>query len=917
MSLMKKLPLVLLSTALALSMVACSDPTPPPVVEPTTASLNLTLNGVPAAPVKVLNAAGDIKFDGTVTGSKTIADLPRDKYTVTGGAVSNLIAPAPQTADLSAGNGTVTLNYLASPVSTTADLTVAVTGVPAAPVKITDAAGAVKFDGPVTGSKTLSALPRGKYTVTGGAVADFAPPATQTADLSAGNGAATLNYLALAGQAVVLDKIQGTLSDPLAKGNRMGVLLSDRSVLSMATVSMDGTISLPLLVPPTSELSPFLPSAGSSCTYIGTSTGNSGGVFAANPVLYSAQGDLIGNVYETPVGTVGSVFLVRLYSATSQSYQGTVTCSTPAFSNRFNVLLVAGWNALLYSVDPQGNVGISSAPADTRVQLNLDKRTEAVYIQLSTKALALKAGESTTIDADFFQTGGISGKIDLSTNVPGVTVEPATITLAPLGTQSLRQRSVLDAVHLNVPGMHALGLGAQRLTTKLTIKAAADAGAFNNTMFVIAKQGVNEVGRVGVSLNLSAPGVQASIENSYTGLNVAQGETASLNVRLDSVGDFSGPVIISLAGLPSGVTSVSKTVQVAPGVSQGISLPLTADVAAELGQFKLTLITDKKNYLGYASEITLNVQPSRVVVAAQNTKLLTAGEGIWVIGSETYDSTIQKYVIPVSRLVNGISKTTLQTDGGFSFLSSPIGELIGFKSVYDSATGQSSGLVRTFHDDGTINDVKTEQEIGYAKGYYSSPEATVDNQGNIWFVGNNNFYKYTNDGKITQLDSGHSYVGIQHLINISDDGKFIFIRTSQYDNSSDLVRINVAGGVTEHLGAAPNGFSASVIANDGVIWGVLGNEGKLTRMNTDGSTTSYTTFSVNKIIGFDKLSQNVIWTYYGGTISKITLSTQTSKNVNFGSIWTNDGVITLGGGMDFVYSYYSGVSSTYYLSHLK
>ena len=106
-----------LSVATSVFLAACTSPTPPGppvVVEQTTYDLGITVTGVASAPVTVLNAAGEIKFDATVTGSKTLSALPKGKYTVTGGAVANFAAPAAQTADLSAGNGAVTLAYTAA-----------------------------------------------------------------------------------------------------------------------------------------------------------------------------------------------------------------------------------------------------------------------------------------------------------------------------------------------------------------------------------------------------------------------------------------------------------------------------------------------------------------------------------------------------------------------------------------------------------------------------------------------------------------------------------------------------------------------------------------------------------------------------------------------------------------------------------
>ena len=104
MSHIKTPQMFFLSLATGVLLAACNPsapPGPPVVAEQPTYDLGITVTGVAGAPVKVLNAAGEIKFDATVTGSKTLSALPKGKYTVTGGAVANFAAPATQTADLS------------------------------------------------------------------------------------------------------------------------------------------------------------------------------------------------------------------------------------------------------------------------------------------------------------------------------------------------------------------------------------------------------------------------------------------------------------------------------------------------------------------------------------------------------------------------------------------------------------------------------------------------------------------------------------------------------------------------------------------------------------------------------------------------------------------------------------------------
>ena len=427
---------------------------------------------------------------------------------------------------LVACNGPVSPVVIEPPVvveQTAFNLGITVMGATGASVRVLNAAGEIKFNDTVTGSKTLSALPKGKYTVTGGAVANFTAPAAQTADLSAGNDSVTLTYTAAAGQALALDKIQGTLSDPLARGNKIGVFLAN-SVLTSVLVGSDGSVSLPLTTPPASELFPFLPPAGSNCTYTGTGSANTGKTFFASDLaVYSPQGDVIGAVIETPVGGSGTSTLIHVYADSAQTYKGTVKCVTPSstFSYRIDLQMVAGWNALISDGTASSDFTFVTAPAGTRVQLNLDKLAASVDIVLATPSLTLTAGQSVTTNATIYQVGGLSGKIDLSTDVAGVSVEPASVTLPVLGTQSVRGQSLFDILALTSHGLRPLKVGAQRVNTVMTFKASADAKGFTGTMTLLAKQNSQVVGQTNVGLSLTAPAVSVNFQNNQFVISLA------------------------------------------------------------------------------------------------------------------------------------------------------------------------------------------------------------------------------------------------------------------------------------------------------------------------------------------------------------------------------------------------------------
>jgi len=542
-------------------------------------------------------------------------------------------------------------------VVNTSDLNITVTGVNSAPVKVTNAAGDVKFNDTVTGSKTITALPKDKYTVTGAAIANFVAPAPVTADLSSGNGSATLTYTPLTGQVLALDKVQGTFGDPLAKGGVLGVFLS-QSILTSANVSADGSVTLPLTTPPASELYSFLPPAGSNCSYTGTGAGNTGKIYDADLGLFSSQGDYLGDVLEVPQGSSTAV-LLHTYANSAQTYQGTITCANPSVRYVLNLQMATGWNALILDGDSNGNYTMTSAPADTRVRLELKKATAAVSMSLDTPSLTIKAGESVTANATFYQDGGISGKIDLSTDVPGLTIEPASVTLPALGTQNVKTRSLMDRVAITAQGPRPLKVGTQKLTTVLTFKAAADASSFNGSMNLIAKQGNSTVGKLPVALSLIVPSISAALP-SGSSVTVERYQSVPLTIQITGQGFYKGAVQLALTGLPTGMTATTATVTFTGNTyteQQSAQIVLTASGNAAVGSQNAQLTVTGG---GKTTTSALTVQ---VPTPAYAISFPTSNSGYLYQGqSKSIDFTLQSvrgFSGPVTLKVQGLPQGVL------------------------------------------------------------------------------------------------------------------------------------------------------------------------------------------------------------------------------------------------------------------
>lgn len=801
---------------------------------------------------------------------------------------------------------------------TTFNLGITVMGATGAPVRVLNAAGEIKFNDTITGSKTLSALPKGKYTVTGGAVANFTAPAAQTADLSAGNDSVTLTYTAAAGQALALDKIQGTLSDPLAPGNTLNVFFGN-SVLASSKVGADGSVSLSLTAPPPASLNPFLPPAGSSCSYTGAL--NAGKVFVTdNVILNGSQGDAIGVVTERPVGGSSAASVLHAYADIAQNNQGTIACpgSSPV---KVDVRLLPGWNVLIVDKDAGGTVTVVTASPDIRVQLELNKFPANVRIVLDAPSLTLKAGESVTVMATIFQRGGLSGKIDLSTDVPGVSVEPASVTLPVLGIQSVRGQSLFDSLALTSHGFSPLKVGTQRLDTLLTFKAAADAKGFTGTMTLLAKQNSQVVGQVGLELRLTAPGVSASFVNAYSGVSVARNETASVRIQVESVNGFSGPVTLGLSGLPVGVTAASRTVQVAPGVSTSADLEVTASDTAALGTVNVQIKADKVIASSSTIQTALTVLTARTKLNGNTSGIYSAKRGVWVVGPSTFGGSSQGlpiYFYPVTRYLDGVEQVTLKIEGNVQFSSGPTGNLLAFISNYDLISNMSRYVFRTIYDDGTSQDVVV------AQAFSPSPSGFIaDNQDRMWFIDVNSsnyvgkLSRINRDGSINVIDSSRLYASFANL-KMSNDGKVLIVRNKNISGSTFVISINTTTDIISEIQSGVVDSISFAVENNSGLWGTLGSN--LQKYNIDGTTSTFTNIRAINIIGFDRFDPNILWFTHFGFISKFEVSTsKVMDTVVTDSSGDNSYSVLPDGGLGYKYSVYDNKTLTYnyYLSQLK
>ncbi|GGR05497.1 hypothetical protein [Deinococcus ruber] len=710
------------------------------------------------------------------------------------------------------------------------------------------------------------------------------------------------------GTPLVLDHIQGTLSDTLAAGLKIGVFLQS-SILTSATIGGSGAVDLPLTVPPASEQGSFLPPLGSSCTYngLGVATGT---VFATSDVVvYTSKSDVLGTVTEQPVGQPATAELLHVYANTPQSYQGTVTCSGSSTATKVNVQFAAGWNAVIVDYDANGNTTLNSAPTDTRVQLSLKRLTSSVAISLDTSSLSLRAGQSTTDNAVIRQGGGISGTLDLSTDVPGVTVTPASVSLPAINAQSVRSQSLLGIIGNGARGVGPLDVTAQQLATQLTFTAAADAAGYNGTMNLIAKQNGVEVGRQSVSLSLVAPGVSASFANSsYYGVSVGQGESIAIPVAVTSVNNYSGPVTVTLSGLPKGVNAASQVIQITPDTTITVNIALSAGSAAQVGTSQISVSTMPVNLATYNSPLTLNILPARTNVGTSGGTLFAAKQGVWLAGASTYNSQLGMTVQTLSRYDAGALKATIVLPDSFSLVNGRTGVLTAVTSSY---TGNSlyTNTVRSIQGDGSYQDTSFSSSVPFQASFYGT-HPMMDLNGNIWSVDGGKLIKFTAPGyEITTID-GVTNLSPYTNLQLNQDGSLIYLY-SLGSSTIPVFKVDVATGNA----SSATYLNYGQLDSKGVVWGI--SNGKLAKMNLDGTLIAYNTIDISELIGFDLKNFSTLWAKNSNGILKIDTSVSSVPTFTLASPSSlQSSTLSLAGGLDYIYSEYSS-GYTYYLSHLN
>ncbi|WP_169737153.1 hypothetical protein [Deinococcus pimensis] len=298
--------------------------------------------------------------------------------------------------------------------------------------------------------------------------------------------------------------------------------------------------------PPATEQSSLL----QGCTRVssGDTPPSTSVAMYSGAMLLGREFDPAGELVETD-STDPNTQILHVHSATAFTSGENLNCS--AVHLRTDLNLTAGWNLVGLKSDGSGALTLTSLPSATP-KLTFSRYTKGVLPAFDATTVSLMAGNSIDMAVRFLQVGGYTGTVKLGTDVPGLTVEPSTITLtSPAGIRAMSARPST---------VQALGMRAASTTATITLRADADAPYVQGKARLIVSDASGELGSNPFDLYLSGKGVQVQID--HDALTIERDHTATLPVRLYTLGGFNGAADVSVTGLPEGVTVAPATVNV-------------------------------------------------------------------------------------------------------------------------------------------------------------------------------------------------------------------------------------------------------------------------------------------------------------------------------------------------------------------
>lgn len=311
------------------------------------------------------------------------------------------------------------------------------------------------------------------------------------------------------------------------------------------TLHAPATLTVPLdAAPGAPTASPLLPLDEAGCAFSSPLPAATLSV-GDHVTILSTGNDQLGQVTEhLSAGQHGAGQpVLRIYSDRAAQVSGMLTCPEQ-LPVTYALSLRQGWNAATVSATANGTT-VTDVPQGARSQLTGTTATPAVTLRLPETGLRFETTAPVEVTVTIQQIGGYSGAVTLSTDVPGLTVQPSSVVLPPL---------VLHALATGSAG----ALRPLQITTKLRFSYAPGANIRRPFTIIATGSSGDEVGRVTSMLEVARSGFALSTRDTDLALDpVAE---RSVPVCVSSEEQYHGPVTLGASDLPPGVSMVPVTV---------------------------------------------------------------------------------------------------------------------------------------------------------------------------------------------------------------------------------------------------------------------------------------------------------------------------------------------------------------------
>jgi uncharacterized membrane protein len=323
-------------------------------------------------------------------------------------------------------------------------------------------------------------------------------------------------------------------------------------------------------------------------------------------------------------------------------------------------------------------------------------------------SLSLVSSSSATPGTAQVTVTGTSGKqtstsaFSLSINAPSFTVSsPGPVTLGQGTTVSspipiTELYGFLGAINLSIAGLPS-GVTASFSpnpatgSTVLTLSATASAPVGKSVVTITGTSGTL-TSTATFPLSIAAPGF--SIQNPGS-LTIGPGTTTTVNVPVIPENGFAGPVNLSIAGLPTGVSASFAPNPANPTITsaQNVTLTLTSGSSVTFGTTVLT-ITGTSGKVTSTTTFALTVSPASITISGpQNLSLgqgTTSSSTLSIYGQHGFSGNV---ALSVSGLPSGVTASLSPNPVTMASSSSGLNSTLTLTASSSAAAGTSTVTV--------------------------------------------------------------------------------------------------------------------------------------------------------------------------------------------------------------------------------